>query len=87
MATKKLKRHDYDARETRGGRYVASPKCDCCGKPVGTAYFTDADVCGDTDGPGFYLCERVRCMARRDGLGVEERRALYTATRAAVAEG
>lgn len=66
-----------------GGRYATSPRCDCCGKPVGTAYYTDTDVCGGSDGPGFYLCERVRCVAKRDGLSVEERRALYTATRAA----
>ena len=85
MATKKLSRYAHEARESRGGRYATSPRCDCCGKPVGTAYYTDTDVCGGSDGPGFYLCERVRCMAKREGLSAEERRALYTATRAASA--
>lgn len=70
--------HTYRGRD---GRYKKSELCDGCGKPVGTAHFTDEDVCGTTDGPGFYVCERVRCRRRLAGLGVEARRAIYTATR------
>lgn len=81
MADDKLKRWQHTERDHRSGKYRASPRCDGCGKPVGTNYFTDGDVCGDTDGPGFFLCERKRCIAKRD-LDLEGRRALYTAQRA-----
>lgn len=79
---KKLKRHTWEKRE-RAGRYRKSPTCDGCGKPAGTAWFTDEEVCGGSDGPGFYLCDRSACVARRDGLAVEQRRALYESTRTA----
>lgn len=52
---------------------------DGCGKPVGTNYFTDDEVCGGGDGPGFYLC--ARCAKSREGMGIEERRAMYERTR------
>lgn len=64
------------------GRYANQVKCDCCNKPVGADYASDTDVCGGSDGPGFYLCARVRCEAKRDTLDIEARRALYTAIRA-----
>jgi hypothetical protein len=70
-------------RELKSGQYRKGPQCDACNKPTGTDYFTDVDVCDGGDGPGFFLCERKRCMARRDALDVEARRALYTAARAA----
>lgn len=73
-------------RRAADGKFRATPLCDACNKPVGTAYFTDDEVCGASDGPGFYLCERKRCLAARD-LDVEGRRALYTAKRAERAEG
>jgi hypothetical protein len=76
----KLKRYQHVAKDRRG-KYQASASCDGCGKPVGTNYYTDDEVCGAGDGPGFYLCDRKRCVAKRD-LPVEGRRALYTATRA-----
>ena len=72
----------HDAREARGGRFVSTPPCDACGKPTGADYMTDSEVCGDSDGPGFFICNRSRCSAKCEKLGVEERRALYTATRA-----
>lgn len=72
----------HDARGN-DGRYVKSDLCDFCVKPVGTEYCTDAEVCGDSDGPGFLLCQRKRCEAKRSALGVEERRAAYAAGRAA----
>ena len=67
----------------RHGRYKATAKCDGCNKPVGTNYFTDEDVCGGSDGPGFYLCDRKRCIAARCKLSVEEKRARYEANREA----
>lgn len=76
-----LERHAHDERD-QAGRYSKTPPCDACGKPVGTNYFTDDEVCGSSDGPGFYLCERKRCIKVRDNKTVEERRALYTAQRA-----
>jgi hypothetical protein len=73
----KLERHAHDKRDRRSGRFALSTRCDGCGQPVGTAYFTDDEVCGSGDGPGFCLCERERCVKRREGLSVEDRRALY----------
>jgi hypothetical protein len=64
------------------GRYRVEMPCDCCGKPVLDEHITDGDVCGNTDGPGFYLCGRARCNKRRDSLTVEQCRGLYTRQRA-----
>lgn len=75
--TRKLQRYAHTDRDNSSGRYQKSHPCDACGKPVGTNYYTDEEVCGSSDGPGFLLCERVRCMAARD-LPVEARRSLYT---------
>lgn len=80
----KLKRSAWEKRD-RGGQFKTSARCDCCGRPVGSAYFTDDEVCGTGDGPGFYVCERKSCVKLRAGKTVEERRAIYTATRAALA--
>lgn len=67
----------HKTRDKRG-RYSASLPCDACGKSVGTEYFTDDEVCDGGDDPGFTLCNRKRCVAKRD-LPVAERRALYEA--------
>jgi hypothetical protein len=72
-----------EKRERENGRFAVSEACDCCGKGTGRDYCTDDEVCGGTDGPGFFLCARARCRAKVEGLGVEERRVLYTAQRAA----
>lgn len=77
----KLERYQYRDRNWKSGKYIKSQLCDGCGKPVGTAYFTDTGVCGNGDGPGFYLCERKRCVKVREGMSVEERRALYERVR------
>lgn len=74
-------------RDAASGRFVTSILCDACGKPMGNLdkpgnHYTDDEVCGGSDGPGFYLCHRVRCGEHRESLPVEERRALYTAQRA-----
>ncbi len=61
-------------------------ECDACGKVAGDDHYTDDEVCDGGDGPGFFLCTRRSCMARRDRPeleGVEERRAFYTARRTA----
>ena len=68
------------------GRYEVIQRCDCCVKPITErtgGHYTDGEVCGASDGPGFYLCGRARCTTKRDALDVEARRALYTAGRAA----
>lgn len=74
-------KHDRFAHNdrSRDGRYRASPLCDACNRPVGTNWDTDDEACDGGDGPGFYLCERVRCTAKRD-LPLEQRRALYAAS-------
>ena len=76
----KLKRPAH-LDKNRAGRFIETPSCDGCGKPVGTAYFTDDEVCGVGDGPGFYVCERKCCSKKLNGLDIEARRAVYTATR------
>lgn len=67
----------------RGGRFRKAPACDACGKPTNEAErYTDDEVCQGSDGPGFFLCHRKRCIAARD-LPLKQRRSLYTAMRAA----
>lgn len=78
---KQLNRHAHNDRDHRNGQYRKSNPCDACGKPVWTAYYTDEEVCGNTDGPGFFLCDRAKCHKKRD-FPLEVRRALYTAQRA-----
>jgi hypothetical protein len=75
----------HDRRDDATGRYKTSYPCDSCGKPVGTDYLTDDEVCDGSDGPGFFLCERKRCekLPGRASADVEVRRAHYTAGRAA----
>lgn len=82
--TTALKRHQHDDRRD-DGKYRKTPACDGCGKPVGTNYYTDNDVCGSTDGPGFYVCDRKRCVKSLEKLDVEGRRAVYVATRESIA--
>lgn len=79
--SKKLFQHD---RKGSDGKYTAAVACDCCGKPTNEAErYTDDEVCGGGDGPGFYLCHRKRCIDKRDNLGdAETRRAYYTNQRA-----
>lgn len=74
---------DQDRNKDRGGRFRKAPTCDGCNKSTGHSYITDTEVCGGGDGPGFFLCDRARCTAKRDALDVEARRTLYTNTRAA----
>lgn len=62
------------------GRFSTKPACDACGKPCTGEHFTDGEACGSSDGPGFYLCERKRCEAKRPE-GLEERKAFYAAQR------
>ena len=67
-------------------------RCDACCKPLkrnaaGVCLFaTDERICGNTDGPGFYLCERVKCesarLSRECFGGLEDLRAYYTEGRA-----
>ena len=72
----------WTRREARAGRYRPSMLCDACGQPVGERYYSDEEVCGGSDGPGFYLCRRTRCRTQREVMTAEERRALYAAQRA-----
>lgn len=72
----------HEERDACSGRYKTSHPCDGCNRPVGTDHCTDSEVCGGTDGPGFFLCDRKSCAKKLDGLGVEARRTVYTANRA-----
>lgn len=68
------------------GRYAVQVRCDACTQPIHGEHYTDDEVCQGDDGPGFFLCGRKRCGARYEGLSVKERRALFTAGRAAGAK-
>lgn len=66
------------------GRYKNTHACDGCTLPVGADHMTDEEVCGGSDGPGWYICHRRRCAAKLDGLSVEQRREVYTKNREVV---
>jgi hypothetical protein len=67
----------------RDGRYAQVEACDACGKNAGYPnHNTDDEVCGNGDGPGFFLCNRKTCGKRYENLGVEDRRTLFAAQRA-----
>lgn len=68
------------------GRYAEKTPCDACGKPVTGDHYTGDEVCAGGDGPGFYLCGRKRCVAKRPE-SVSERAAYYAAQRAANKHG
>ncbi len=69
------------ARNLKNGRFASVQRCDFCGKPITGAHLTDERVCGGTDGPGFYLCARVRCVEKRqaveDASGIDGLRVVY----------
>ncbi len=75
----------WDERERGGGKFRAGPRCDACGKPTGADYMTDERVCGNSDGPGFFLCGRKRCTSARDAAeangGLAALALLYTTQR------
>lgn len=54
--------------------------CEFCGKPAGHDYMSDAESL-EIDALGLTLCERKRCVAKRDAMSLEERRAVYTLKR------
>jgi len=77
-----MKAMDQRTRQ-RDGRYANERRCDGCGGRIKLDdYCTDEEVCGDTDGPGFYVCGRTRCPSSSSTLTVEQRRAIYTSQRA-----
>ena len=63
------------------GRFARVTRCDGCGKPVTGQHFTDDRVCGGTDGPGFFLCDRKRCVEQlrqvESESGIDGLRMLY----------
>lgn len=74
----------HQPKRYRAGRYAIEQRCDFCRKPITEktgGHVTDDEVCGASDGPGFYLCGRARCEAERAALDVEARRASYAAGR------
>lgn len=71
------KTNKYEPQRSQNGRYANAVRCDACGKPVDDrTRYTDYHVCGGSDGPGFNLCARKRCLKARD-IPVGERRVLY----------
>jgi len=49
------------------------PLCDACGLPLDGDHVTRTELCGLTDGPGFYCCTRPECPGNEPGLGRVER--------------
>lgn len=65
------------------GRYANERRCDGCGGHVKLDdYCTDEEVCGTSDGPGFYVCGLDTCASGKLDLTIQERRLIYTAQRA-----
>ena len=73
----------HDPRRDTSGRYAVEQLCDACGKPIHGEHVTDDEVCGNTSGPGFYLCQRDRCGKKLEKMSAPQRRTLYEAQRAA----
>lgn len=80
--------HEAGEAERRAdGRFRSSVACDACGRGVGSLnddsseWYTDNEVCGCGDGPGFYLCARASCRKRYAHMDVEERRVFFTLQR------
>ncbi len=57
-------------------------RCDACGEKIVGEHFTDEEVCGATDGPGFFLCGDAECIESRP-QSLRHRRRRYTHQRAA----
>jgi hypothetical protein len=75
-----------EEERTASGKFRQSILCDCCGMPIGDLdkpgnHFTDDEVCGSSDGPGFFLCSRRACSIVYRGKSVDERREIFTAGR------
>lgn len=56
------------AERARGtsGRFQSSTACDFCGRSCAGGHMSDTRVCGNSDGPGFFLCARASCRRARD---------------------
>ncbi len=71
-------------RDEQTGRYAEKLPCDGCGKSCIGEHFTDDEVVGKFynggDGPGFFLCNRKRCIAARP-KSVDARHEFYTRQR------
>lgn len=64
-----------------GGTSAVRTNCDACGCVVIDGHRADTEVCGDTDGPGSFLCSWGRCVARLEDLTPAERKDIYEARR------
>lgn len=68
-------------------RKVSPPvptRCDNCGGSIEEGrHCTDSEVCGHGDGPGFFLCDRLECVASYASEPPEERRRLFNLGRRA----
>lgn len=69
-------------RRADDGKYAKSIACDGCGKPCKDDHMTDEEACGGSDGPGFFLCHRKRCVAKLELMTPACRKAHYTLQRA-----
>jgi hypothetical protein len=58
-------------------------RCDSCAREFPGDYCTDTSVCGDGDGPGFFLCSETSCSVQRSWLTANELRRNYERGRAA----
>ena len=65
---------------------IEEQPCDGCRRNIEREdgvlnHATDTEVCGSSDGPGFFLCGTEACNALWENLDVEARRALFTKNR------
>lgn len=63
-------------KSTSNGQYQKGPVCEFCSKAAGFNYMSDPESLS-IDYLGLTLCERQRCIAKRDAMSLDERRAVY----------
>lgn len=62
------------------GRYTKHDTCEACGKAIKGEYMSDDETVKLPGGTGLLLCDRKRCITKRDALTVDARVALYMST-------
>ena len=81
MRKRTPRQHEQDRnRATASGKFKSGPVCEFCGKPAGHNYYSDEESLS-IDALGLTLCERKRCITKRDAMSLEERRAVYAASK------
>ena len=71
-----MKTPDGHTPRSNDGRYVEHERCEACGKAIKGEYMSDPATLA-VSALGLTLCARVRCLAKREALTVEQKLELY----------